>query len=104
MQMNYTFRNLDATDSLKEHAIKKLHKLDKYLLKPLEAHVIFNVEKVDHKPHQHHVEITVIAGGVQHVSQECSDDMYASLNKAVTKLEQQLRRQKERLKDHHKKG
>ena len=64
------------------------------------AYVIFNLERQDHKP-QHFVEITLTANGVQHVSHEASDDMYTSLNKAVTKLEAQLRRQKEILREHH---
>ena len=101
MQTSYTFRNLITSDALKTHAVEKLRKLDKYLLKPIEAHVIFNVERHEHKP-QHFVEITLTANGIQHVSHESSDDMYTSLNKAVSKLEAQLRRQKEILKEHHK--
>lgn len=99
MQTSYTFRNLDATDALKMHAGDKLNKLDKYLVKPIEAHVIFNVERQEHKP-QHFVEITLTANGIKHVSHESSDDMYTSLNKAVSKLEAQLRRQKEILREH----
>jgi len=103
MQASFTFRNLEATDALKNHATEKLHKLDRYLLKPIQAHVIFNLDRVDHKQ-THNVEITLTAKGVQHVSHEVSEDMYTSINNAVRKLEEQLRRQKERQKDHHKKG
>lgn len=97
METTFTFRNIDASPALKTHAIDKLQKLSKYLIKPTNIHVIFQVERFSHI-----VEVTLNANGIQHVSQEKSEDMYTSLDSAIHKLEGQLRRYKERLKNHKK--
>lgn len=95
MQTNFTFRNMDTSDALKTHALEKLDKLNKYLIKPIQAHVIFHVEKFNHI-----VEVTLTENGKQHISHEKSENMYTSIDKAVAKMERQLRKYKERLKEH----
>lgn len=95
METNYTFRNMDATEALRNHTDDKLAKLKKYLIKPGNIHVIFNVEKFNHI-----AEITLIANGNRYVGSQCSNDMYTSIDGAVKKLETQLRNYKERLKGH----
>lgn len=97
METTFTFRQIDPSDALKQHAIDKLHKLDKYLVRPIHAHVIFATERF-----QHVVEITLTAHGVQYVSLEREKDMYTSLDLAMQKIERQLKRHKERIKGHHK--
>ena len=95
METNFTFRHIEPSDALKQHALDKLGKLTKYEVLPAHIHVIFTKERF-----QHIVEITVNTNGVQYVSQEKEKDMYASLDLAVQKLERQLKKSKERLKEH----
>lgn len=95
METNFTFRNIDPSDALKDHTLAKLKRLDKYLIKPEKIHVIFNVERF-----QHIVEVTLNANGVQYISHEKAPDMYASIDGAMTKLERQIKRYKEQLKEH----
>lgn len=97
MEPTFTFRNLDASDYIKEHARQKISKLDKYLLKPIAAHVILTVDR-----HEHKVEITLVDMGREYVSVEKSADMMASIDNAVHKIETQLRKAKDKIKDHHK--
>lgn len=97
METTFTFRNLDASDSIKEHARQKILKLDKYLLKPIAAHIILSVDR-----HEHKAEITLVDMGREYVSVERSSDMMASIDNAVHKIESQLRKAKEKIKDHHK--
>ncbi len=95
METTFTFRNLETSEALKTLMLKKLRRLDKYLIKPTKAHIIFNVERF-----QHQVEITMNANGVQYVSHEKAPDMYRSIDGAVLKLQRQLSRYKERIKKH----
>lgn len=95
METTYTFRKTEATEALKKHAEDKLAKLDKYIPKPIKAHVIFNIEGANHI-----VEIDFNSMGVRYFSKGISSDMYASIDNAVLKIEQQLRKKKERLKSH----
>lgn len=95
MEVNFTFRKTEATEALKTHTYEKLTKLDKYLNKPINAHIIFNVEGF-----RHTVEITFNNNGVRYVGKGLSNDMYTSIDDAVDRIEKQLRKSKERRKGH----
>jgi putative sigma-54 modulation protein len=96
MQLNITFRHLDASDALKEYARDKVDRVKKYLDRAGEAHVVLSLER-----HLHHADITIHAGSFVLRGREKSEDMYASLDLAMDKIERQLRRYKEKLKHHH---
>ncbi len=57
MQTNITFRNLNATESIKSYAREKVDRVNKYLDKASEAHVVLALER-----HLHHADITIHAG------------------------------------------
>lgn len=97
MHINFTFRHLDSTEAIKQHAEEKIHKLDKYYQNaPDSIHVIFTV---DHGAHE--TEITLNVDGHRIVGHASSSDMYASIDQTVHKLETTLRRLKEK-RTHHK--
>ncbi len=96
MQVNITFRNMFATDALRSHVQDKLSKVvDKYLDKVTEAHVTLSLER-----YLHQAEINLHAGHFHVRSKEKSEDMYASIDMAIDKVERQLKKHKERLKNH----
>ncbi|MBI4373310.1 MAG: ribosome-associated translation inhibitor RaiA [Deltaproteobacteria bacterium] len=96
METTITFRHSDPSPALKKHIEEKIGKLRKYFMKAIQAHVTLTVEKS-----QHIAEITLSEN--QHVlnAKEGSHDMYQSLNRAIDKLESQLRKLKEKVKSHH---
>jgi putative sigma-54 modulation protein len=96
VQLNITFRNLDASDALKDYAREKIERVHKYLDSAGEAHVVLSLER-----HLHHADITIHAGSFILRGREKSEDMYASIDLAMDKIERQLRRYKEKLKHHH---
>lgn len=96
METTFTFRNIESTDALKSHTLSKLEKLKKLLVKPETAHAILDVRKFHHQ-----VEITINANGIQYVSHHTSENMYTSIDEAMHKLERQLVKSKEKLKNHH---
>jgi putative sigma-54 modulation protein len=96
MQVNITFRNMFATDALRNHCEAKLgHMVAKYLDKVTEAHVTLSLER-----YLHHADINLHAGTFHVRGKEKSEDMYASIDMAVDKIERQLKKYKERLKSH----
>lgn len=95
METTYTFRNMEATEALRDYAAEKLTKLKKHVIKPGNVHVIFNIEKFNHI-----AEVTLVANGIRYVSSQRSNDMYTSIDGAIKKLESQLREYKDRLKGH----
>jgi putative sigma-54 modulation protein len=96
MQMNITFRQFGASDSLKEYAREKVDRVNRLLDRAGEAHVVLSLER-----HLHHADITIHSGSWVLRGREKSEDMYASIDLAMDKIERQLRRYKERLKHHH---
>lgn len=96
MQLNITFRHVDPIDSLKDYVREKVERANKYLDRAGEAHVVLSLER-----HLHHADITLTSGSFVLRGRERSEDMYASIDLAMDKIERQLRRYKERLKHHH---
>lgn len=96
MQVNITFRGIDPIDSLKSYAREKVERVNKYLDKAGDAHVVLSLER-----HLQNADITIHSGSFVLRGREKSEDMYASLDLAMDKIERQLRRYKERLKHHH---
>lgn len=97
MDISFTFRDFEATEGLKEHATKKFEKLDKYLIKPISAHVILSMDGFLHK-----AEIAITANGTRYVGIDKTNDMYLSIDGSVEKILHQLKKYKERIKGHHK--
>lgn len=97
MEPTFTFRNIDATDGLRDHALEKMKKLDKYLHKPISAHVIFQLERFEHV-----VEISLQADGHRYIGIGRSTDMYPSIDEAIEKILTQVRKDHDRRRGHHK--
>ncbi len=85
-------KNIEVTEALKERAIKKLGKLEKFFKPNTEAQVTMSVSK-----NRHILEVTIyFDGGVMRAEVE-NDDMYSAIDKAVERLESQIRKNKSRL-------
>ena len=95
MQITTTFRHLDSSDALKSYAEEKLERIKKYIDEPIVAQVFMNVEKI-----RHYADVTITAKGITIKASEETNDMYAAIDAVVDKIERQLRRYKERIKDH----
>ncbi|HZI12789.1 MAG TPA: ribosome-associated translation inhibitor RaiA [Myxococcus sp.] len=96
MQFNITFRQFGTSDSLKEYAREKVERVNKLLDRAGEAHVVLSLER-----HLHHADITIHSGSWVLRGRDKSDDMYASIDLAMDKIERQLRRYRDKLKTHH---
>jgi putative sigma-54 modulation protein len=95
MQITTTFRHLDPSDALKSYAEEKLDRVNKYIDEPVVAQVFMTVEKI-----RHCAEVTITAKGITIKASEETNDMYSAIDAVVDKIERQLRRYKERIKDH----
>lgn len=95
MQITTTFRHMESSDALKSYAAEKLDRVQKYIDEPIVAQVFLTVEKI-----RHIAEVTITARGITIKASEETNDMYAALDAVIDKIERQLRRYKERIKDH----
>jgi len=96
MQLNITGHHVDVTDSLKVYVTEKLERLEKHFDHVNNVHVILSVEKQRQKS-----EATVNINGATLFADSTNEDMYASIDSMVDKLDRQIKKHKEKLKDHH---
>lgn len=86
MNIAITFRQLEASEAVKQYAHEKVSKLQKFLRKPLSAQVTLSLDKL-----QHVADVHVHAGSEHFHGSERSEDMYASIDKVIDKLDRQIR-------------
>ncbi|HUK57527.1 MAG TPA: ribosome-associated translation inhibitor RaiA [Nitrospiria bacterium] len=95
MQVTVTGRHMEITPALRDYAEQRLKKVARYSFKPIEAAVRLSVEK-----YRHTAEITLWVDGDRILAKEETDEMYRSIDRAMDKIEQRLRRYKEKLSRH----
>lgn len=95
MQVTVTFRHVDPTPALRDHAERKVtHMVQKYLRRPGDAHVILSVSKS-----RHMAEITLQAQHVSMFAKETTSDLYSAIDLAVAKLAHQAQKLKAKRSD-----
>ena len=99
MKLNFTGKNVEVTEALKDVTEKKLGKLDKYFQGNAEGNVVYSVER-----NRKIIEITINLPGTILRAEESSDDMYASIDRAVDVLEGQIRKHKTKLQRRYQNG
>ncbi|MBC7661137.1 MAG: ribosome-associated translation inhibitor RaiA [Chitinophagaceae bacterium] len=97
MLFRFAFKHMKSSEALQEYAKNKINtEVLKFSTKPIEAYVTFSVDK-----HNHQVTCAISGGdgfsfNVEHVC----DDMYGSIDHLIDKLSSQLKKHKDKLKDH----
>ncbi|GAB7022891.1 ribosome hibernation-promoting factor, HPF/YfiA family [Salidesulfovibrio brasiliensis] len=95
MNISFTFKHFDPSPHLREYANKRFAKLGKYVkdVDNAELQVNLLVEKFRHKAD------VILDADTMHLSAvEASEDMYATIDMVLDKLEAQLRKQREKMK------
>jgi len=93
MRITVKGKNIAVTPALREHVEKKLGKLPRYFDSIKEATATLSVEK-----NRHIVEVTMpLNGGMLLRAEEETQDMYASIDLVVEKLERQIEKYKTRI-------
>ncbi|MGB9878336.1 MAG: ribosome hibernation-promoting factor, HPF/YfiA family, partial [bacterium] len=91
MQVLITGRNLEVTDAIRDYLNKKLNKLERFKQEIIKAEVVLELQR-----NWKRVEITLKGDGFIARGEKKANDIYASIDSAVNKLEKQLKRFKEK--------
>jgi len=94
-----TGRHVAVTDPMKQYAIDKIMKLERFNMRIVEVRVTMDIQKLDHI-----VDIVMKVNDFRVKSHMTSENMYASIDGAVDKIQRQMRRYKTRLQEHHARG
>ncbi len=92
MKVNITGRKIDISAGMRSFAEKKLMKLDKFFDDAADAQVTLSVEKG-----RQTAELTIFYGGFVYRAEDTTEDMYASIDRAIDLIERQIRKNKTRL-------
>ncbi len=95
MQVSVTFRNTGSENWFKDYATERLSKIQKYIDKPVEAHVVLSVEKF-----RNVAEVNIMAKGINLVGKEEAKDMQLAIDNVIDKIERQIKKHKEKSRDH----
>jgi putative sigma-54 modulation protein len=95
MQVSVTFRHIEPTEALKKFATEKVTRIEKYVTSSSDATIVLSVEK-----YMHQADITIKAHGMLMRGKDKSEDMYVSIDGAVSKIERQVKRYRNKITSH----
>lgn len=95
MQINLTGRHVELTEPLREYINTKFSKLKRHFDQINNVHVILDVEKLVQK-----AEATLHVNGGELFATSEHSDMYAAIDGLIDKLDRQVIKHKEKLKNH----
>ena len=96
MNLNISGHHLDLTQPLRSYVTDKLKRVERHFDHLIEASVILSVDKLQHK-----AEATLHARGANLHAAAIAPDMYAAIDGLIDKLDQQTRKFKDKIRDHH---
>src|SRR4051812_44161480 len=95
MVLNISFKHMDASDALKAYVAEKSEKLAKYFRGKITVTWNFTIEKQNRVAHCH-----LLGNNMDYFGEAATEDLYASVDVAVEKIEKQLRKHKEIVRNH----
>lgn len=95
MKVKITYKHLKSTDGIDEVTKRKSAKLEKYFYGKTELLWNFAVEKNRHVAHGH-----LLGNHIEFFAESEADSLYAAIDEVIAKLEKQIRKKKEIVKNH----
>src|SRR5690349_1363235 len=93
--ISVTGRHVMVTEAMKDYAIEKASKIEKFSDRIIDMLITMDVHKLEHR-----VDIVLKVNDIKIKSHAITGDMYASIDLAVHKIQTQLLRYKDKLQDH----
>ncbi len=97
MNVNVSYRQMESSPALRDYAVRKLERIvGKYVRGSADASIVMTAE-----PFGHVADFKISIKNTTVKSKAQSHDMYSSIDLALEKIEKQLRRHKDRSRDHY---
>jgi putative sigma-54 modulation protein len=96
MQIKLSGHHVEITPALHDYVHDKLERIERHFDNVTSAQVILSVEKLRHK-----AEATVYVAGNEIFADAVDEDMYASLDALIDKIDRQIKKHKEKVTDKH---
>ncbi|OQW90821.1 MAG: ribosomal subunit interface protein [Thiotrichaceae bacterium IS1] len=96
MQLMVSGHHIEITPALRDYVTGKMERLERHFDHVTNIHVVLSVEKLRQK-----AEATLHVSGANLFANAEHEDMYAAIDALADKLDRQIKKHKEKLKDHH---
>ncbi|MDF1879520.1 ribosome-associated translation inhibitor RaiA [Sulfurimonas sp. SAG-AH-194-C20] len=104
MNISLTGRHLELTDAIKAHMTTSIETLNKFNLEIISVNVVASAQTKKGKEHSVVEFIINLAHKNSIVIKQNDDDLYAAIDKAISRAQKAMRRIHDRESDHHKVG
>ena len=95
MQLEITGHHIDVTDSMNAYVREKVGRVTRHFDRVINIHVILEVQKGRHR-----AEASLHVSGNHIFADAQADDMYSAIDLLADKLDRQIVKHKEKVKDH----
>ena len=99
MHLVISGKNLNLTESLKSYVEEKLGRIKRFFDSITELDVTLGIEKTLDPDKSKFAEVVLFSNGITLYAKETSSDMYAAIDLVSDKLERQVKKHKEKLKE-----
>ncbi|RKZ83569.1 MAG: ribosome-associated translation inhibitor RaiA [Candidatus Parabeggiatoa sp. nov. 1] len=96
MQLNLSGHHIEITAALRNYVESKMERLERHFDHVTNVHVVLSVEKLRQK-----AEATLHVSGANLFADAVHEDMYAAIDAMTDKLDRQVKKHKEKIKNHH---
>jgi len=96
MNLNLTFKHMEASEAVRTYTLEKSEKLKKFFEGKISVTWNFVVEKQEQIAHCH-----LVGNHIDYFGEGRTPDIYASIDAVIERLEKQLRKHKEIVTNHH---
>ena len=101
MNLTISGHHLEVTPALREYVLAKLERITRHFDQVVDITVLLSIEKPADKERRQRAEVTVHVKGKDLFAECSSEDLYASIDQVIDKLDRQVVRHKDRVQDHH---
>lgn len=96
MNLQISGHHLDITSAIHDYVTGKLERVTRHFDNVIDVNVILSVEKMKQK-----AEVTVHLSGKDVFVESVDEDLYAAVDSLVDKLDRQIQKHKQKIKNHH---
>ena len=101
MNLTISGHHLDVTPAIREYVSTKLERVTRHFDQVVDITVLLSIEKISQKEMRQKAEVTLHVKGKDIFAECTSEDLYASIDQLMDKLDRQVVRHKGKVQNHH---
>lgn len=101
MNLTISGHHLEVTPALRSYVTTKLDRINRHFDQVVDVKVLLTIENLKEKERRQRAECNIHVKGSDIFAESSHEDLYAAVDELVDKLDRQVVKHKDRLRDHH---